>query len=144
MEFKKLFIPGPTQVHPDVLAKMATPMIGHRSADASELQRNISTKLQKLMYTQNNIVLSTSSGTGLMEGAIRGSTLKKAIVFSVGSFGKRWWELANLNGVGGWCHRSGMRMVMRVGHNWNRCDWPSSRRFWGGQLVVEKSRDLFF
>ena len=99
MEFKKLFIPGPTQVHPDVLAKMATPMIGHRSADASELQRNITTKMQKLMYTQNKIVLSTSSGTGLMEGAIRGSTLKKAIVFSVGSFGKRWWELANLNGV---------------------------------------------
>ena len=95
----KLFIPGPTNVHPDVLAKMATPMIGHRTPDASTLQKNISNKLQKLMYTDNKIILSTSSGTGLMEGAIRSATLKKAIVFSTGAFGKRWHELALLNGI---------------------------------------------
>lgn len=95
----KLFIPGPTNVHPDVLAKMATPMIGHRTPEASELQKSISDKLKKLMYTENKIVLSTSSGTGLMEGAIRSITLKKAIVFSTGAFGKRWHELALLNGI---------------------------------------------
>jgi aspartate aminotransferase-like enzyme len=99
IEFKKLFIPGPTMVHPDVLAKMATPMIGHRSKDASLLQRGITSKLQGLMYTRNRIVLSTSSGTGLMEGAIRSLTRKKAIVFAVGAFGKRWHELAVLNGI---------------------------------------------
>src|SRR6185295_139667 len=99
MEFKKLFIPGPTQVHPDVLAKMATPMIGHRGKDASDLQRSISDKMRKLMFTTGKIVLSTSSGTGLMEGAIRSATAKRAIVFSIGAFGKRWHELAKLNGV---------------------------------------------
>lgn len=99
MEIKKLFIPGPTYVHPDVLAKMATPPISHRSPEASALQRSISEKLQQLMYTKNKIVLSTSSGTGLMEGTIRSLTKKKAIVFSVGAFGKRWWELARLNGI---------------------------------------------
>lgn len=51
------------------------------------------------MFTENKIILSTSSGTGLMEGAIRGATIKKAIVFSTGAFGKRWHELAILNGV---------------------------------------------
>jgi len=99
MEIKKLFIPGPTQVHPDVLAKMGTPMIGHRTKDASILQKSISNKLRELMFTSNKIILSTSSGTGLMEGAIRSATQKKAIVFSVGAFGKRWWELARLNGI---------------------------------------------
>lgn len=99
INFKKLFIPGPTMVHPDVLAKMATPMISHRSKDASNLQRGIAEKLQQLMFTGNRIVLSTSSGTGLMEGAIRSVTRKKAIVFAVGAFGKRWHELAVLNGV---------------------------------------------
>ncbi|MEI6817834.1 MAG: alanine--glyoxylate aminotransferase family protein [Bacteroidota bacterium] len=99
MEFKKLFIPGPTQVHPDVLAKMATPMIGHRSKDASELQKRITQKMQNLMFTKNKIALSTSSGTGLMEGAIRGATAKRAIVFSVGDFGNRWADLAKLNDV---------------------------------------------
>ncbi len=95
----KLFIPGPTNVHPDVLAKMATPMIGHRTPEASVLQKSISDKLRKLMYTENKIVLSTSSGTGLMEGAIRSITQKKAIVFATGAFGKRWHELAILNGI---------------------------------------------
>lgn len=95
----KLFIPGPTNVHPDVLAKMGTPMIGHRTPEASALQKSISEKLRKLMFTNNKIILSTSSGTGLMEGAIRSLTEKRAIVFSVGSFGKRWWELAKLNGI---------------------------------------------
>ena len=95
----KLFIPGPTYVHPDVLAKMATPLIGHRTPEASALQKSISEKLRLLMFTKNKIVLSTSSGTGLMEGAIRSSTAKKAIVFSTGAFGKRWHELATLNGI---------------------------------------------
>ncbi len=95
----KLFIPGPTYVHPDVLAKMATPMIGHRTQEASALQKSISEKLRLLMFTKNKIVLSTTSGTGLMEGAIRSSTSKKAIVFSTGAFGKRWHELASLNGI---------------------------------------------
>jgi len=45
---KKLFIPGPTEVAPEVLAKMATPMIGHRSKDASALQREISDKMRKV------------------------------------------------------------------------------------------------
>ena len=97
--FKKLFIPGPTQVHPDVLAKMATPMMGHRGKDASELQKRITEKLRALMFTSNKIALSTSSGTGVMEGAIRSATAKKAIVFSVGAFGDRWADLAKLNGV---------------------------------------------
>ncbi len=95
----KLFIPGPTNVHPDVLAKMGTPMIGHRTAEASALQKSISDKLRQLMYTDNKIILSTSSGTGLMEGAIRSTTEKRAIIFSVGAFGKRWHELAKLNGI---------------------------------------------
>lgn len=99
MNFKKLFIPGPTQVHPDVLAKMSTPMIGHRTREASLLQQSITGKMRKLMFTGNKIVFSTSSGTGLMEGAIRSATLKRAIVFSVGAFGKRWWQLAKLNGI---------------------------------------------
>ncbi|MBL0104269.1 MAG: alanine--glyoxylate aminotransferase family protein [Bacteroidetes bacterium] len=96
----KLFIPGPTYVHPSVLEKMGTPMIGHRTPEASELQKNISMKMRELMFTESNkIVLSTSSGTGLMEGAIRSATQKRAIVFSVGAFGKRWHELAVLNGI---------------------------------------------
>lgn len=96
---KRLFIPGPVEVSPDVLEKMATPMIGHRSKDASALQRGISDKLRTLFQTKEEILLSTTSGSGLMEGAIRSCTAKRAAVFSIGAFGKRWYEMALNNNV---------------------------------------------
>ncbi len=96
---KKLFIPGPVDVSEDVLEKMSTPMIGHRTKEASELQKSISLKLQKLMYTDNVIILSTSSGSGLMETGIRSLTKKRAAVFSVGAFGDRWYDMAVGNNV---------------------------------------------
>lgn len=96
---KKLFIPGPIEVRKEVLEKMAAPMIGHRSVDASNLQRRISDNLRKLFYTNSEILLSTSSGTGLMEGAVRSCTLKRAAIFSVGAFGDRWYKIAKSNNV---------------------------------------------
>ena len=66
---KKLFIPGPIEVKEDILRKMAMPMIGHRSKEASNLQRDISNNLRKLFFTENEILLSSSSGSGLMEAA---------------------------------------------------------------------------
>jgi len=96
---KKLFIPGPVDVREDVLQKMATQQIGHRSKAASALQKGISEKLQKLFQTNNTIILSTSSGSGLMEAGIRCCTRKKAAVFSVGAFGDRWFKMAKANGV---------------------------------------------
>lgn len=96
---KKLFIPGPVDVTKDVLEKMATPMIGHRSKDASVLQRSISEKMMKVMYTKEQILLSTSSGSGLMEGAVRSCTRKKAAIFSIGAFGNRWYDMAVTNNV---------------------------------------------
>jgi aspartate aminotransferase-like enzyme len=95
----KLFIPGPTDVSLDVLEKLSTRQIPHRSKTASELQKRISEKLQKLMYTKNTIILSTSSGSGIMEMSIRSCTKKRAAVFSVGAFGDRWFKMAKVNGV---------------------------------------------
>ena len=96
---KKLFIPGPIEVSQDVLEKMSTPMIGHRTKDMSALQQSISEKLQKVMMTNNTIVLSTSSGSGLMEGAVRSFTKTRAAVFSIGAFGKRWHKMCTSNGI---------------------------------------------
>ena len=96
---KQLFIPGPVDVKEDVLAQMSTPMIGHRTKDISKLQRDITEKLQQLFYTKNAILLGTCSGSGLMEAAIRSCTAKKALVFSIGSFGDRWYKMAVVNGI---------------------------------------------
>ncbi|MDR7869738.1 MAG: alanine--glyoxylate aminotransferase family protein [Tissierellaceae bacterium] len=95
----KLFIPGPVDVREDVLAQMTKPIIGHRTKAASDLQRSISEKLQKVFYTNNQIILSTSSGTALMEGAIRSFTKKRAAVFSNGYFGNLWYKMALYNNI---------------------------------------------
>ena len=95
----KLFIPGPVDVREDVLSKMSNPQIGHRTKEASKLQRSISENMQRIWNTKEQIILSTSSGSGLMEGAIRSCTSKKAAVFSIGAFGKRWYEMGIYNGV---------------------------------------------
>ncbi|SCY93560.1 pyridoxal-phosphate-dependent aminotransferase family protein [Alkaliphilus peptidifermentans] len=95
----KLFIPGPVDVEEDVLQRMSLPMMGHRTKEASKLQRNITKKMMKIMYTNNQILLSTSSGSGLMEGAVKSCTGKRAAVFSVGAFGDRWHKMATSNGV---------------------------------------------
>ncbi|MBU3182615.1 pyridoxal-phosphate-dependent aminotransferase family protein [Clostridium psychrophilum] len=96
---KKLFIPGPVDVAEDVLQKMATPQISHRGKEASTLQRNISNKMRKVFNTKEEILLSTSSGSGLMEGAVRSCTAKRAAIFSVGAFGDRWFKMCTANGV---------------------------------------------
>jgi len=97
--YKKLFIPGPVDVRPEVLEAMSTTMIGHRTKDASALGERICKNLQKVFFTDNPILLSTSSGTGLMEGSIRSLTAKRAVVFSIGAFGNRWAKLAKSNNV---------------------------------------------
>ncbi|WP_373899374.1 alanine--glyoxylate aminotransferase family protein [Haloimpatiens sp. FM7315] len=96
---KRLFIPGPVDVAEDVLEKLSTPQIGHRTKEASALQRGISDKLRKVFNTKEEILLSTSSGSGLMEGAVRSCTAKRAAVFSVGAFGNRWYKMCQCNGV---------------------------------------------
>lgn len=96
---KKLFIPGPVDVAPDVLEKMATPMIGHRSKEASRIQRQISDYMRIVFGTKEEILLSTTSGSGLMEGAVRSCTAKRAAIFAIGAFGKRWYEMAVANNV---------------------------------------------
>lgn len=102
----KLFTPGPVYVRPEILRVMASPPISHRSTEAAELQQRISAKFQRLMRTENTIVLTTSSGTGLMEAAVRSCTARKAVIFSAGPFGERWYDIARANGIACDCIRS--------------------------------------
>ncbi len=91
---KKLFIPGPVDVSPDVLEQLKHPMIGHRFQECSALQESCVKNLKRLMFTDNEIIISTSSSSGLMEGAIRNSVSKKCLIFSCGAFGDRWHDIA--------------------------------------------------
>lgn len=96
---KKLFIPGPINCRPEVLEQMSGQMIGHRSKKCTEIGERIYKNMQKLFFTENVIVMSTTSGSGLMECAVKCCTAKRAACFSVGSFGDRWYEMTVANGI---------------------------------------------
>jgi aspartate aminotransferase-like enzyme len=95
---KKLFIPGPIETRKEVLEKMATPMIGHRTKEASALQRGISDKLRS--FSIRRAKYSCPLPPKRPDGRRRTLRHKKrGAFFLVGSFGKRWYEMAVANNV---------------------------------------------
>jgi aspartate aminotransferase-like enzyme len=91
---KKLFIPGPVEVHPDVRNAATRPMIGHRMKEYDELGKSIYEKLKKLLYTENPVMVATCSATGIMEGSIRNCVSKRVLSCVNGAFSQRWHEIA--------------------------------------------------
>jgi aspartate aminotransferase-like enzyme len=90
---KKLFIPGPVEVHPDILAAMATPMIGHRMKEYAELHGRVTKGLKKVLFTEDRVFLATSSAFGVMEGAVRNLVGKRCANFCNGAFSDKWHDV---------------------------------------------------
>jgi aspartate aminotransferase-like enzyme len=95
----RLFIPGPTDVDPEVLAAQAQPMIGHRSAALAEMLARIQPRLRHVFSTDHRVYLAASSGTGLIEGALRNCVGRRLLACTCGAFGERWAEVADANGI---------------------------------------------
>ncbi len=97
--YKKLFIPGPTHVREEILQAQAAPMIGHRAKEYSDLQAEVTPKLQKMLYTEQRVYLFASSSTGVMEGSIRQASHTKILNTVCGAFSSRWHKITAANGV---------------------------------------------
>jgi predicted phosphoserine aminotransferase len=94
-----LFIPGPTDVDPNVLAAQAQPMIGHRSAGLADLLARLQPRLRQVFLTDQRVYLTASSGTGLIEGALRNCVGQRLLACTCGAFGERWALAAEANGL---------------------------------------------
>ncbi|MFA5126349.1 MAG: alanine--glyoxylate aminotransferase family protein [archaeon] len=90
----RLYIPGPVSVSEETMRAMNKEMIGHRGKEFQELFGEVSSNLQKVFQTKNRVLVSTSSGSGLMEGAIRNCVNEKVLVCECGAFGKKWADIA--------------------------------------------------
>jgi len=101
MEKKYLFSPGPTMLPPEVLLKMAEPIMHHREPEFEKIFSEIREGLKYLFQTKNEVLIFTSSGTGAMEGAVSNLLSKgdKALVVRGGKFGERWGEICKAYGV---------------------------------------------
>ena len=97
--YKKLFIPGPTHVREKILQAQAAPMLGHRSREYSDLQAEVTPKLQQLLYTKQRVYVFASSSTGVMEGSVRQASTKRMLNTACGAFSKRWHQITAANGI---------------------------------------------
>ena len=96
--FGKFFLPGPTDVHPDVLAAQLRPMIGHRSSAMEQLLQKMAPQLQALARTSRTVLIGTTSGTGFMEMAVRNGVRRRALSIVNGAFSGRFAELVTAAG----------------------------------------------
>ncbi len=101
MDKKYLFSPGPTMLPPEVLLKMAEPIMHHREPEFERIFGEIREGLKYLFQTKNEVLIFTSSGTGAMEGAVSNILSKgdKALVIRGGKFGERWGEICKAYGI---------------------------------------------
>jgi len=88
----KLFIPGPVHVLPEVLEQLARPTLGHRGKEYAQLHGETVEMLKKLLYTEQNVFLSTSSASGIWEASIRNcvNTDETVLCTMCGAFSDKW------------------------------------------------------
>ena len=87
--FGRFFLPGPTEVHPDVLQAQTRPMISHRGAGIVELMKELDQGLRAIFLTERPVFIATASATGLMEAAVRNSGGVRVLSLVNGAFSER-------------------------------------------------------
>src|SRR5436853_1887767 len=107
--FGRFFLPGPTDVHPEVLAAMQRPMIGHRSGAMEQLLARLEAPLARLFRTSRSVLVGTASATGFMEMAVRNGVRHRALSVVNGSFSERFANLVRA------CGKESVRLDVPLG-----------------------------
>ncbi|MDG6938972.1 MAG: alanine--glyoxylate aminotransferase family protein [Nitrososphaerota archaeon] len=100
-EFPLLMIPGPTNLHPDVLRVMAEPQVAHTSHKFYSEFLEILELTKYVFQTDRSVIVFSGSGTSAMEAAAC-SVLepgRKVLSLESGFFGKRFSTVAGLHGA---------------------------------------------
>jgi aspartate aminotransferase-like enzyme len=107
--FGRFFLPGPTDVHPEVLEAMIHPMIPHRSAAMEKLLQTMAPKLSAVARTTRPVFVGTTSATGFMEMAVRNGVRRRALSLVNGAFSERF------AGIVGACGKECIRLDVPLG-----------------------------
>ena len=88
----RLFIPGPVHVLPDVLQQLSRYTLGHRGKEYAQLHKETVDMLKQILFTEQSVFLSTSSASGIWEGAIRNCVDNNETVLATmcGAFSDKW------------------------------------------------------
>ena len=66
--------------------------------ECADLVGSIESKLQQLFFTKKRVLITASSGTGLMEAAVRNCVSQKILHCMNGAFSNRWHKISQANG----------------------------------------------
>lgn len=108
--FGRNFLPGPTDVHPEILEAMSVPMFGHRGARMRAMLSGMQPALREMLGTVQPVLLSTSSATGLIEAAVRNGVRERILVAVGGYFGEYYARIAEA------CGKQAIRVQVHPGH----------------------------
>ncbi len=97
--FGRFFLPGPTEVRPQILEEQVRPMIGHRGPAIGGLMEEIQAGLKLVFLTRRPVLVSSSSATGLMEAAVRNGARRKVLALVNGAFSGRFAHIAESCGL---------------------------------------------
>ncbi|MEX2178974.1 MAG: aminotransferase class V-fold PLP-dependent enzyme [Gemmatimonadaceae bacterium] len=94
----RFFVPGPTEVRPEVLDAMRRPMIFHRTHAMEELMQRVTQGLGTVFGTRRPVHVITGSGTAAMDLAVRSGTILNVLSVVHGEFGERFARIAEACG----------------------------------------------
>jgi predicted phosphoserine aminotransferase len=94
----RFFLPGPTEVYPEVMEAQLRPMISHRGSEMTEILQELQAGLETIFFTKRPVFISTSSATGLMEAAVRNGVRSRLLALVNGAFSKRFADIARACG----------------------------------------------
>jgi aspartate aminotransferase-like enzyme len=107
--FGTFFVPGPTEIRPELLAQMTRPIIGHRGKAFEGMFARIEAGLRDVLLTARPVYVGATSATGFMEMAIRNAPAGKILSLVNGGFSERFAKVAEA------CARSVERVVVPWG-----------------------------
>lgn len=107
--FGTFFVPGPTEVRPEILERMTRPLIGHRGREFEAMFARIEAGLRDVLLTARPVYVGATSATGFMEMAIRNAPGGAILSLVNGAFSERFALVAES------CERSVARVVVPWG-----------------------------
>jgi aspartate aminotransferase-like enzyme len=111
--FGTFFIPGPTEVRPELLAQMTRPIMGHRGKNFEGMFARIEAGLRDVLLTARPVYVGATSSTGFMEMAIRNAPEGKILSLVNGGFSERFAKIAEA------CERQVERVVVPWGQTFD-------------------------
>ena len=93
---KYLLAPGPTPVPAEVLLRMASPTIHHRTPEFEAVVASVREQLKQVFQTSQDVITLAASGTGAMEAGVVNTLSPGDQVVMGGSGGQRQ----------SWCHHA--------------------------------------